>query len=183
MKHHWQQQYMAAALRASEEMWERASSVTSPTSTSAGMGGLPYAQPHPYPAFSMYGYSRPGQSTAMPWMYPSPTSTDLSQQPRSGEAMYSYGKGTHSDFGGVFGPPAVTPSMPHSIDQSHGRYRGSREEMKTTSSSSIGEQEIVPAPTIDKGVTASHSRVTSGDCGDMTSTPRKERRPSSQLIN
>ncbi|WWD02557.1 hypothetical protein V865_000597 [Kwoniella europaea PYCC6329] len=137
MKQQWQMQFMAAAFRASEEEWERASCVSGQTShtlpASFGQASGGYAAQQPYVSmpqmgwggmmgqFPMGGYGHPqGQG-----MFPHPNQLygynmpPQSPGPGSGGSpsqggMYSYGTGgggAQSVFGGEFGPPPITPSQ------------------------------------------------------------------------
>ncbi|OCF76158.1 hypothetical protein I204_03457 [Kwoniella mangroviensis CBS 8886] len=136
MKQQWQMQFMAAALRASEEEWERASCVsgqtnhTLPASFGQASGGYPAHQPYSsmpqmgwggmMGQFPMVGYGYPqGQG-----MFPNPNQLYGYNMPpqspgpgfggsSSQGGMYSYGTGggAQSVFGGEFGPPPITPSQ------------------------------------------------------------------------
>jgi len=187
MKHHWQQQYMAAALRASEEEWDRASSVSGHTSPAIAMGGPSYAQP--YPPFPMYGvlpHQQPMPS--MPWMFPYPPNPNASrvpgypQQPGGG-GMYGYGTGAHSVFGGDFGVPVITSSRLRSTstqppENHRGIYHDPRAEPSLSSSPSNRPKY---APT-SNGTPLPPASWRKTDDWEETSTPRKAR-PSTQVIS
>lgn len=190
MKQHWQQQYMAAALRASEDEWERASSVSGHTSPPIP---IPLSSPgfgQPYPPFPMYGY--PSAQTGvslMPWMFPfqanpsSPTG-GYPQYPRPGvgaPGMYNYGTGAQSVFGDEFGPSPGTRNQfrSHSTtalspDATSGRYRDPRLEF-SSNSSPLGKQKY-SLPT-----SSTHPISKAGDWSELP-TPRKPR-PSTHFIN
>ncbi|WWC71590.1 uncharacterized protein I206_105548 [Kwoniella pini CBS 10737] len=138
MKQHWQMQFMAAALRASEEQWERQSGVSGQTNHT-----LPatYAQASQMPnmgwgmgmmgqyhnPMGMYGHPQgfqgqgqmmfPNQFYGHPMVPSSPSAGSTlglgTNSDRGGVGMYSYGTnmGAQSVFGGEFGPPPITPSQ------------------------------------------------------------------------
>lgn len=147
MKQAWQAQFMAAAYRASEDEWERASMISgqnasSPPSSSAGLP--PFAPRMPsmgygYPGIPMQMPAWPGmpgipgmpgmpnmgmqmpQMGGVPWYPPYAASTSgqsVVNQPTGG-GMYSYSSGAHSVFGGEFGPPRNTHYSAHPQQNSY----------------------------------------------------------------
>ncbi|WRT68373.1 uncharacterized protein IL334_005349 [Kwoniella shivajii] len=142
MKQQWQMQFMAAAYRASEEEWEKASAVSGQTNhtlpASFGQGqtqqiqpmwgnmnvnmGMGMGQQFPNSSSIMnggsmgYGYPQGGFP---PYGYPIPPQTSVGG---GGGGMYSYGVGAQSVFGGEFGPPSQrfiphVPPMPSDPQQ------------------------------------------------------------------
>ncbi|WVQ68089.1 uncharacterized protein L199_006295 [Kwoniella botswanensis] len=137
MKQQWQMQFMAAAFRASEEEWERASCVSGQTNhtlpASFGQASGGYAAQQPYSSmpqmgwggmmgqFPMGGYGYPQGQGLFPNpnqlygynMPPQSPGPGFGGSPSQG-GMYSYGTGgggAQSVFGGEFGPPPITPSQ------------------------------------------------------------------------
>ncbi|KAK4688582.1 hypothetical protein P7C73_g1532, partial [Tremellales sp. Uapishka_1] len=109
MKQQWQAQFMAAAYRASEEEWERASS-TGSSSAHPQMPMYPMVYPvqqiNPFSQQQMpymYPYNPYQQSQVLPHLHPQQT------------GMYSYGPASHSVFGGEFGPPAQLKSHSQNV--------------------------------------------------------------------
>ncbi|WVW85647.1 hypothetical protein I302_107685 [Kwoniella bestiolae CBS 10118] len=136
MKQQWQMQFMAAAYRASEEEWERASCVSGQTNqtvpasfgqASGGYGQQPFAPmqqmgwmgqyPNPM-GMGGYGYPQgmfpnPNQPFGYP-MTPQSPGPGFGSSSHSQGGIYSYGTsggGAQSVFGGEFGPPPITPSQ------------------------------------------------------------------------
>ncbi len=190
MKHRWQQQYMAAALRASEDEWERASSVSG--HTSPAYGTQPSNFPQPYPPFPMYGYAPPQSSgSPMSWMFPYPPSLASSPHrafpphPIAGSpGMYGYGTGAQSVFSGELGPRPATHSQLHSKtasspDAGRGRYRDPRLEQQAASSP-LGRHKQVPINFISPSASSVWEK-SKADWDEMR-TPRKQRL-STQFIN
>lgn len=128
MKQAWQAQFMAAAYRASEDEWERASMSGGPAaggssvhggsmrsmSPMSGQGMMPYPMP-PMPPMAMpsmppqmvmpMGYPYPGYS--YPQAHPAhqyPPFQPMTWYPPPQEGMYSYAQGSQSVFGAHFGP-------------------------------------------------------------------------------
>ena len=130
MKQAWQAQFMAAAYRASEDEWERASAVSGATNQPSSP---PVTYPPPMPmAYGMppMGYPFPSIPNGfasqpmggMPWMYPHP---NLPQLHGGGGGMYTYGPNPQTVFGGDFGPPSqirrqdFRPSPSHPSQSHH----------------------------------------------------------------
>jgi hypothetical protein len=141
MKQQWQAQWMAAAYRASEDEWERASSVSGhPGSTSPpvppsaafqslpmnmnmaalmgmGMGmGLSSYNAVPY-GYQGVPHPQPFYGYAPPFQHPGPPQgypgMSFAHPAAAGQGgMYSYGTAAQSVFGGEFGPPALGGGMP-----------------------------------------------------------------------
>lgn len=123
MKQAWQAQYMAAALRASEDEWERASAISGHTAPNPStFPTFPnYAPSHP--PFMGYGFPQgfPGPPQGYPPFAPPPGMPmfgmgmgyghghGLGQGQRHG---YGYGTASQSVFGGEFGPPSTHLPMP-----------------------------------------------------------------------
>ncbi|WWD19043.1 hypothetical protein CI109_103501 [Kwoniella shandongensis] len=195
MKQQWQMQFMAAAYRASEEEWERASSVSGPTSSSnrhqqQSFQGYHSPSPMPpsmYPMMPYGGFASPAPQVQQNMMFPPygyygyPLSPGPGHPQQHAMGMvaggYNYGTNTQSVFGGDFGPPATT-NFRHPIPMSFSNPN-LLSSIAGTSSPSKG-----PRPTSSLyggGGTTTKSeggpptwgrRQSSGDWGDLT-TPKK----------
>ncbi|OWZ62173.1 hypothetical protein AYX15_05658 [Cryptococcus neoformans] len=121
-KHQWQMQYLAAAYRASEEEWEKQSSV------SMSINNQPSHQFDPFPMQHMpmfpsnvnmmnmgmsmpMGYGYPAYPQLQGNMFNPYLSLSQMQNQLDGGGRYSYGTGAQSVFGGEFGPPSAKPSQ------------------------------------------------------------------------
>ena len=167
MKQAWQAQFMAVAYRASEEEWERASSIrgdhASPSRVPPpfpampyGMPSFPYGYPMPYPPPStLFQYPYPPPSVPLPYaqQFPAP---DL--------GGYQFAPDSQSVFGGDFGPPSqlrqglVQPPGPN-----YAQHTTSRRD-----------------PGLDHGRDVKSAMGTRGQFDDPE-TPRKTRRSSTIL--
>ncbi|WVQ81883.1 hypothetical protein IAT38_004010 [Cryptococcus sp. DSM 104549] len=112
MKQQWQMNVVAAALRASEEEWERQSSTSAGTSSTTPHfnGGFPMPPMPMFPPMNM-GMMNPnmmGMGMGMPGGYGYPQSPGPGG---GGGGGYSYGPGAQSAYGGNFGPPSTMPSQ------------------------------------------------------------------------
>ena len=135
-KQTWQAHFMAAAYRASEEEWERASSYAgdaqspSPPSAPPAMPMAPFGQFSPHPSFSPpipYGFPMPypppvmipfapsGPMTPPAYSAPPPpqqhsafvhSATPGPPGPDTRSLGYSFGRSSQSVFGNDFGPPS-----------------------------------------------------------------------------
>jgi len=123
MKQQWQASYMAAAFKASEDEWERASSVSGPTRTSNHQSAqmqpqypyhpgfppppaMPMHMSTPFPPHYMYpGHQLfPPYGPGMPQLPYGQPQNFLSQAPIAQSMGYQYGAGAQSVYGGGFGP-------------------------------------------------------------------------------
>lgn len=134
MKQQFQAQWMAAAYRASEEEWERAS-VVSGAATQGGDGIAPLSSYASMPQLSHFQvpYSYPPgwnpQYGGMPMPYPAyphafaPPPFGWAPSPQMGSpgGFYSYAPGAQSVYGGGFGPPAPEVNHNRPILDQNGR--------------------------------------------------------------
>ncbi|KAK8854809.1 hypothetical protein IAR55_003548 [Kwoniella newhampshirensis] len=206
MKQQWQMQFMAAAYRASEEEWERASSTSAhspsahrqPTTTYQGYGTPPPMPMPMYPGMGMSPYGG-GLSTGYPpamfgYGYdPTFVPVPLPGQNAGGGYGYGYGTNTQSVFGGEFGPPTnlrhhipTSGSNPNirtlvdatSLSQTRGHTAGRG---GTTKSVYGGVAASPPPPVAGTWGVGRGRQSTSGEWAGLTA-PQKGGR-SKQLIN
>ena len=184
IKQHWQEQYMAAAFRSSEDEWERASSVAGHIPPAFSMP--PPLFPQPYPPFPMCGYPQ----LAVPWGFPYPhnAGADFTFGPSTGlPGMYSHGTNLQAAFGSDFGPSPVTRSEKyHSVASSdvfRGRYQDPRQE-QTFASPYVSHRNLpafdAPNPSVSSNVSSLREKPR-GEWDGMP-TPRKSR-PPTQSVN
>lgn len=159
-----QAQWMAAAQRHFEDMWERASSVSNAQTAphgphSGGMFqptyGYSYSQPPPMPPMPQMpqmpygGYPYPyggfgGPQVAFPGGMPMAGMPGMPGMPMQGmppmggpSAGYGYGPGAQSVYGGEFGPP-VAPAMRETVPGSPGGSPSRQRARRSSGQTDIG---------------------------------------------
>ncbi|KIR29045.1 glucoamylase [Cryptococcus deuterogattii LA55] len=188
-KHQWQMHYLAAAYRASEEEWQRQSSVSMSINNHPSTQSAPFPMQHMplFPPNMNMNMMNMGMGIPMAYGYPAlpqfqghmfNSYLDMPQMQNQigGGGGYSYGTGTQSVFDRGFGPPPAIPSaIPSQQRQHNPQRRASSDQQGAQYTNTPHPHRRQDEPYSTKGRSASAL----GTHSNANSPPTMSKRPSS----